>query len=128
MSGPQKRRRDEFEKKTVTEGSDGLVGFAEALLTVLAKKREAFSLTLDIEVLLRASIRAATYTTDPYFAALAGEGQSAEAANCLKRRDCVIAASSNYDSESREPSGRYCANTRNKEFGEIAYYVAAKTS
>ena len=61
----------------------GLVGLLKALLTILSKKREELGLTFDIEFLLRASIRAATYTTDAYFAALAGAGQSAEAANYL---------------------------------------------
>ena len=102
-----------------------MVGFAEALLAVLAKKARGTRLAFDIEVLLRASIRAPTYTTDAYFAALAGAGQSAETANYLpeakRLRDRSV-------KQLRQRITRaireILRNTRNKEFGEIAYYVA----
>ena len=81
----------------------------KALLTVLAKKREDLGITIDVEVLLRASIGAATYTTDAYFATLAQVNRRRQRVICRKPRNCVIAASSNCDSASRAPSGSYCA-------------------
>src|SRR6476646_5136790 len=61
----------------------GLVAFAEALAAVLSKKREELGISLDVEALLRASIGGARYTTDAYFAVLAGACQSPDAASYL---------------------------------------------
>ena len=89
----------------------------KALLTVLAKKREDLGITIDVEVLLRASIGAATYTTDAYFATLAQVNRRRQRVICRKPRNCVT-----------RTIRELLRNTRNKDFGEIAYYVASKTS
>ena len=106
----------------------GLVAFAEALLTVLVKKREDLGIAIDVEVLLRASIGAATYTTDAYFAALSGAGQSEEAASYLpeakRLRDRSVKQLRRRITRAIRELLR---NTRNKDFGEIAYYVAARS-
>lgn len=114
-------------KRLLPKDPYGLVAFAEALLTVLAKKREDLGITIDVEVLLRASIGAATCTTDAYFATLAGAGQSEEAASYLQeakrlRDRSVKQLRQRVTRAIRE----LLRNTRNKDFGEIAYYVASK--
>jgi hypothetical protein len=107
----------------------GLVAFAEVLAGVLSKKRPELRITIDVEALLRASIGAARYTTDAYFAVLSGASQSTEAARYLgeakRMRDRSV-------KQLRRRITRAIVelrwHMRNRDFVEIAHYVATKAS
>jgi hypothetical protein len=115
-------------RRVLPKDAYGLVAFAEALLGILTKKREDLGIGIDIEVLLRASIGAATYSTDAYFAILSGSNQSPEAASYLaeakRLRDRSVAQLRRRITRAIRELLR---NTRNKDFGEMAYYVAANS-
>ena len=107
----------------------GLVAFAEALATALSRKREELGMTIDVEALLRASIGAARYTTDAYFAVLSGAGQSPEAARYLveakRMRDRSVGQLRRRITRAIVELRRH---TRNNDFAEIVRYVTRKAS
>jgi hypothetical protein len=107
----------------------GLVAFAEALATALSKKREQLGMTIDCEALLRASIGAAKYTTDAYFAVLAGAGQSRDVAGYLaeakRLRDRSVGQLRRRITRAIVELRRH---TRTRDFAQIVRYVASKAS
>ena len=125
------RRKEDERMKTKLLPKDpyGLVAFAEALVAVLSKKREDFGIPIDVEVLLRASIGAATYTTDAYFAVLSGANQWPEAASYLaeakRLRDRSVRQLQRRVTRAIVELRRH---TRNRDFAEIAHYVASNAA
>jgi hypothetical protein len=123
------RKETRMKTKLLPKDPYGLVAFAEALVAVLARRREDLGITIDVEVLLRASIGAATYTTDAYFAVLSSANQSPEAAGYLaeakRLRDRSVKQLRRRITRAILELRR---RTRNRDFAEIAHYVASKAS
>ena len=107
--------------RQLPEDADALVGFAEAIATVLSEKDEELGISRDVEALLRASIAAATFAIDSYAAVVAGGKKSLLAHRCMAeaKRRCYRSVDQLRRRVTRSIS-HLCRLMEEKDFSELS--------